>query len=192
MAHLTPQPIDRALVLRITLLYLTSSVWRDVIVRASTFLHEVHAVIQASMGWEDRHLYEFRQGDRTYVMPDSERGPTCPNAQEVRLSDLGMTRGDLIDYTYDFGDGWDHRIEVLSEQELSASQRYPECLGGDGTCPPEDCGGPPGFEELKAALEDPSREGATELLDWLGGSHRLEPFNVERANERLTRTFGGR
>ena len=181
-------PTDHALTLRVTLLYVTPPVWRDILVRASTPLSEVHSIIQACMGWEDRHLYEFRHGGQNYALRD-EGNEVYPGVEEVRLNDLGITRGSVIDYTYDFGDGWDHRIEVFSEHEITSTQKYPECLRGEGACPPEDCGGPPGYEELQAAIKDPSREGSAELLDGLGLS-RPECFTVERANHRLSRRGG--
>ena len=47
-------------------------------------------------------------------------------------------------YTYDFGDSWWHYIEVLSETE-DYRNGYPEVLEAEGNCPPEDCGGAPGY-----------------------------------------------
>lgn len=43
-------------------------------------------------------------------------------------------------------------MEWLHEDEV------PGCVDGTGGCPPEDCGGPPGYAELQAVLADPGHE----------------------------------
>ena len=43
----------------------------------------------------------------------------------------------------------------------------PACLAGKGACPPEDCGGPWGYADLKQALTDPRHEEHESMLDWL-------------------------
>jgi hypothetical protein len=45
---------------------------------------------------------------------------------------------------------------------------YPILVAAKGACPPEDCGGPWGYADLKAILADPSHEQHQEMLDWLG------------------------
>jgi hypothetical protein len=56
-------------------------------------------------------------------------------------------------YKYDFGDSWEH--EVLVEEVLPPDPdfKHPVCLGGANACPPEDCGGIPGYYDLLAALD---------------------------------------
>ena len=46
------------------------------------------------------------------------------------------------------GDGWLH--DLVLEQVLPADPRkaYPVCTAGAGDCPPEDCGGPAGYQHL--------------------------------------------
>ena len=42
-----------------------------------------------------------------------------------------------------------------------------------GACPPEDCGGPWGYQELLDILADPTREEHRERLEWIG--HPIDP-----------------
>jgi hypothetical protein len=63
---------------------------------------------------------------------------------------------------------------------------YPRCTGGWGACPPEDCGGIPGFVNFLQAVGDPSNDEHEELLDWYGGPFDLEAFSVEDVNQALT------
>jgi pRiA4b ORF-3-like protein len=48
-----------------------------------------------------------------------------------------------MSYLYDMGDSWQHRIIV---EKLKAIEPgiYPQFLGGERRCRPEDCGGIPG------------------------------------------------
>lgn len=66
------------------------------------------------MGWFDYHLWEMVIGDQTYGLPMDLDWGTAPRkkAEQVRLRDVlapGTTR---IDYTYDFGDNWEHTLIV--------------------------------------------------------------------------------
>ena len=46
--------------LKIRLLGIGPMIWRRVLLPASTSLQELHGIIQAAMGWEGLHLYQFR------------------------------------------------------------------------------------------------------------------------------------
>jgi hypothetical protein len=87
-------------------------------------------------------------------------------------------------YEYDFGDGWLH--EILMEQiiPLDPSGHYPVCLAGARACPPEDCGGVPGYEQLLEALRSPSAPASAELLEWCG-DWNPEAFDLESLNRFL-------
>jgi hypothetical protein len=61
------------------------------------------------------------------------------------------------------------------------------CVDGARACPPEDCGGPAGYEELLRILADPSHEEHEERLEAVGGSFDAEAFDVEEVNAMLRR-----
>ena len=60
---------------------------------------------------------------------------------------------------------------------------YPICLGGARACPPEDCGGVPGYFQLLEAFRNPSRENE-ELREWAGGEFDPEAFDADAVNRR--------
>lgn len=62
-----------------------------------------------------------------------------------------------------------------------------ECLGGRRAAPPEDCGGPLGYEEVLAALEQPERPESPELLERL--PHGFDPgrFDAGEVTDELDR-----
>jgi hypothetical protein len=169
-------------------------VWRRVAVPAEVGLDDLHEVIISVMGWSGGHLHSFDDGWQEYGSPDPELGHADESA--VSLSDLLAVPGDKIRYTYDFGDGWEH--DIVLEKVLAASgfptladgdPGVPVCLAGKGACPPEDCGGPWGYADLKGTLANPADDEHQDMLSWLGleSAAEFDPanFSVDEANARL-------
>ena len=59
-------------------------------------------------------------------------------------------------------------------------------MAGAKACPPEDCGGPPGFEELLAVLADPQHEEHVHMRTWAGEGYDPERFDLKAVNESLS------
>lgn len=170
--------------LKITLEDIRPSIWRRLLVPGSIRLAKLHDVFQAAMGWTDSHLHCFRIADNLYGMhfddyPDDE-------IDEKEVSVLQALRGHKsFVYEYDFGDSWEHRVEV---EELMRSRRglkYAVCLAGANACPPEDCGGPPGYEHLLAVLADPTHQEHEYLAEWAGDSFDPSAFDLAATNAAL-------
>ena len=89
-------------------------------------------------------------------------------------------------YEYDFGDGWEHTVEVQKIVEPEPGVEYPVCLAGKKACPPEDCGGVYGYYEMLEALANPRHAGHEELLEWLGDEFDPDAFDLEEINAILT------
>jgi hypothetical protein len=143
-------------------------IWREVEVPTSITLKVLHDVIQAAMGWFDYHLWEFTIGKQRFGLPMEEDWGTAPRkeASKVRLRDVLQSRKTVIDYLYDFGDSWEHRLTVTNVRAGSADGSYPCYIGGERNAPPEDCGGIPGFYEMLEAIADPSHPNHTEAKEW--------------------------
>jgi len=80
---------------------------------------------------------------RLTALDENIDDPGVKDEQEFRLKKL-VYEDDVFEYEYDFGDCWEHEIEVEKVMEPEAGVRYPRCLAGERACPPEDCGGPGG------------------------------------------------
>jgi hypothetical protein len=141
-------------------------VWRRLLVPASMRLDRLHDVIQAAMGWEDYHLHAFTARGVDYGPPDPELGHR--NERRASVGDVISERGERMRYVYDFGDHWQHDVRVEKVLTAQPGSRYPICLTGKGRCPPEDCGGVWGYEELRETLADPAHEDHADMLEWLG------------------------
>jgi pRiA4b ORF-3-like protein len=183
-----PLPGEPVLQVKVTLAEVGDpAVWRRVLVPASISLDRLHAVIQGAMGWQDYHMHVFRIGEVEYG-PDPEGELGYRDETKVRLTELAGV-GDRIGYEYDFGDGWGHELLIEASAAAEAGRAYPSCTEGEGACPPEDCGGPWGYAELKAVLADPSHEEYDEMRRWAGsqvdGDFDPARFDLAAANTRL-------
>ena len=163
--------------LKVTLLGTKPPVWRRVLVPGSTPLDQLHEVIQAAFGWWNYHLYEFEIARTRYGIPDPDwdYGPPTRNAGRTRLDRVAEV-GESFRYTYDFGDGWEHKVTVEKIVPHTPELTVPACTDGRRACPPEDCGGPWGYQDLLAILADPSHPEHEERVEWVsewGG--RLDP-----------------
>jgi pRiA4b ORF-3-like protein len=156
-------------------------VWRQVVVPAGYTLDRVHAVIQAAMGWQNYHLHVFRIGGRAYGPADPDDELETLDEKQFQLGDLLKTRG-LAGYDYDFGDGWEHELTVEASATADAARVYPECTAGEDACPPEDCGGPGGFADLKEVLAGPPRPEREEMRAWAGEEYDPAHFDLVAAN----------
>ena len=131
--------------LRITLLGLKPIPWRRIEVAAVTTLADLHAVIQAAMGWEDVHLHCFRILGRRY---DGEYA----DLTRVLLADLRLRAGERFTYTYNHFAGWEHELRVEAVGPGQPRRRYPRCVGGQHSCPPEWCASPEALDEIRGDL----------------------------------------
>jgi hypothetical protein len=154
---------------RIELLDTDPLIWRKVEAPTSITLKVLHDIVQAVMGWFDYHLWEFTIGERRYGLPMDEDWGTQPRieAGKVRLRDVLKPRKTVIDYLYDFGDCWQHRLTVTDIRAGEPGASYPRYLDGEGNAPPEDCGGIPGFYETLGAVADPNHPNHAEAKKWL-------------------------
>jgi Plasmid pRiA4b ORF-3-like protein len=174
------QPGDPVLRVRITLADVTDPpVWRRVLIPAGYTLDRVHAVIQAAMGWQNSHLHQFMIGDHEYGRSTPDEGYEVSDETQFQLGDV-VRAGDRIGYEYDFGDGWEHEVVIEAATEAEMGAVYPACVDGEGACPPEDCGGAPGFADLKTLLSGPPGPERDEIREW-AGDYDPARFNLTAA-----------
>lgn len=159
-------------------------VWRRVVVPSRISLAESHEILQAAFGWWGYHLHEFEISGRRYGIDDGEGWEPPEDERRARL-DMLAGAGSSFTYTYDFGDDWRHKVAVEKVTPADPAVTYPACTGGRRACPPEDCGGVWGYENLLAMLADPTHEEHASMLEWVGGTFDPDAFDPADFAHRL-------
>jgi hypothetical protein len=170
--------------IRVELRDIEPSIWRVLQVPSSTSLLKFHGILQRAMGWTNSHLHLFEVDGKRYGEPSAERESEALDSRKVTLEKIYSQRRTSFVYEYDLGDGWRHEITLLSAQGGEEKLR---CIGGARACPPEDCGGPPGYYQLLVALSDPTHEDHDEMLEWVGGKFEPDAFDIAAVNRALKR-----
>jgi hypothetical protein len=175
----------RVFQLKIQLREVRPPVWRRVLVPGEMTLAELHEVMQTAMGWSNSHLHEFEVEGVQYGVPDSDWG-LDEVADESRVKLFRVAREDArLRYAYDFGDGWQHDITVEKVLSPQPGTRYPCCIAGRRACPPEDVGGPWGYQDFLAAVEDPGHDEHEHWVEWVGGGFDPAEFDLAAVDEAM-------
>lgn len=203
----------RAYQIKIELVGSKPLIWRRVIIPADVTFKRLHDTIQFSMDWWDSHLYEFKfPQEKLRITNDEEAyeqfkfhqkkykgkvltkrndpygviARTLETAirqpQTVKI-DQYLEKYSMITYVYDFGDDWQHKIaleQIIDDYAFG----YPTIIEGEGTCPPEDVGGLPGYEEFLRVWNDPKYPEHEEMRQW-GESQHYRPFDIAFRNNLL-------
>jgi hypothetical protein len=180
---LTRKPIYQ---LRVSLVGVEPEVWRRMLVTGNLGLGKLHELIQLTVGWKDCHLHMFRLGDGRRFGPAHAalEELDLEDERRVKLRTVAPETGSSFWYHYDFGDDWTHQVlveDIITPQEAGLT---PRCIDGRRACPPEDVGGPPGYQQYLAALEDARHPDHQQMRRWRG-PFDAEAFDLDRVNLRL-------
>ena len=173
MAKKEPQVLR----LKITLEDVDPAPWREIEIRSDKTLPHLHDAIQAAFLWYDMHLWDFEIGDRKYQMKNEDFwiepmfGPPVMEVTTKKLEFFLNKKVPPVIYTYDFGDDWAHRVELVSKRPVVPNEPLPRFVGGQWATPPEDIGGPPMYEVFKEAQKNanhPEHDWAKKAgyVDW--------------------------
>lgn len=174
---------------RVELKGIAPPIWRTIQVPETYSFWDLHVAIQDAMGWLDYHLHQFdvvnpETGVKEGIgIPDEEFGgdgvgEVLPGWKKKIASYFSADKP-AVDYSYDFGDGWVHEVRLEKILPREKGVRYPVCIAGKRACPPEDCGGVWGYQNLLEILSDPGHKEHASTLDWLGGRFDPEAFDAE-------------
>ena len=131
-------------------------VWRRLLIPENYTFRQLHLAIQIAFGWENNHLYEFKPadaGEKWNITEDDEditgiiSPGTCWARETGFLKFMQKHQIGKLLYVYDFGDYWQHEVEI--EEHTNSLSGMPFCVDGEGATPPEDCGGSGGYQWLK-------------------------------------------
>lgn len=191
------KPVIRCKAVRIkaTLLLENFAIWREVVVPLRFTFAELHSVMQKLFSWADYHMHEFVILDKdTPVVNivsefddfDDERDE--PVVLEQATLEEYLPKYKRVVYQYDFGDSWEHLIEV-QDILFDYDKYYANCLAGEGDAPPEDVGGEGGYENFMEIMADPKHPEHAEMKEWVSGQYWHRPFELEAVNQHLKYSF---
>jgi len=182
--------------LKITLMYSRPLIWRRIVVPATIKLHRLHDVLQCVMPWTDSHLHHFitgefkkRGGQPVYYgmknLDFADPDDRTLDEKKFNLADLAPAAKSKFYYEYDFGDGWEH--EILVEKILPSNPDFKRCvcLDGKNACPPDDCGGIPGYYRMLEVLADPKDPEHESMSEWIGDHWDAAAFDLDGVNAAL-------
>ena len=183
--------------LKITLQDIEPPIWRRILVPSTYDFWQLHCAIQDAFGWTDSHLHQFTYTD-SYTdnkanMPIVFGIPYEAEFEDDLVALAGWQHkidryitndiGNIL-YTYDFGDDWQHTIELEEILPYEKGTKYPRCLDGARACPPEDCGGSHGYAGLLETLFDPDDPEHEDTAIWAdsmkGGKFEPEEFGPSK------------
>ena len=171
--------------LKITLDGITPKIWRKFLVKDNISFHDLHNIIQLTMGWGNYHLYSFYINKEEIGMPDPEFRSELTNAKKIKLKDK-LSLKQKFGYVYDFGDNWEHILTVEKILDNKDKALVPTCLEGERAGPPEDCGSYPGYYELMRIKKNKKHpEYKERIKEWLGEDFDFEHFDIEEINKGL-------
>ncbi len=175
--------------LKVTLKHTKPPIWRRILVPSQISLGDLHEILQVTMGWEGGHMHEFKIKGVIYskFIPEAASIFTSEEDEDLfTLEEVGLRKGQRFVYTYDFGDDWQHTIEVEKILTQDTPLEYPVCLKGQRACPPEDIGGVWGYQRFLEAIKDPSHPLHEDYLERFGITEfDPEEFDIDQVNRAL-------
>lgn len=170
---------------RISLKEIEPEIWRRVEVPLGMSLKGLHDVIQAVMGWQDYHLFEFRIGQKLYGIPDplDDYGRKVLQARLTKLGAIIAKGISSFDYVYDFGDEWEHVIRIETIAMADPALKYPRFIDGARRGPPEDVGGIFGYDDFLKAMTNSRHRDHRRFIEWYGRPY--DPDDLDLLHLRL-------
>jgi hypothetical protein len=169
-------------------------------VKGNTTLEEFSGILLLGFGWEISHLWVYEIGDKEYGLTDEDSGDVIEES-EVKIKDFDKKMLKKFTFTYDFGDNWEHDIKLVDIVPPEKGKKYPSCLAGARSCPPEDCGSVDGYYEIVEAIKfydeaisnkNILTERQKELLSWMNNiwpdrKYDPEEFDLEKTNKAISK-----
>lgn len=146
--------------LKITIKGSHPPIWRRVIIPENITFDDLDDIIEAVFGWTHEHLFSFYFKQLNVYFSGSPMHE--PGGETDECIDEWLREGGTFQYTYDFGDSWEHTVKV--EKITEYDNRYPQVLKYKGPNMIEDCGGIWGFEECREEAEEFDLEAVNDLF----------------------------
>lgn len=199
----------KAYEIKVTIKNSKPPIWRKIIVPAGINFMQFHNIIQVAFEWLNYHMYEFsfkelaetitnnKESCEEYAYYMSEEGKRSfkdlvgftPHhnavlyAKDVTI-DKYFEMVKRVTYVYDFGDWWEHTIEILNCID-NYEYDYPQITKFKQVSPPDDCGGIYGYYEFLEQYLDKSNPEQQSIAEWAHGQGYHDEYDIDTINEEM-------
>lgn len=161
--------------LRLTL-YSEVELWREIEIPDDITFERLHFIIQKLFGFQRIHMWEFRiprENSRTDEVDLNDIVRTVNTKQSLRSKVKTVLRKQtIIDYEYDFGDGWEIIIQKL--EDTNYKNKTALILDYEGRYNPmDDMGGIMVYEEIMEEVNN-----GEDIYD-VADSYGIEEYEVK-------------
>jgi len=116
---------------------LNKTVWRRIELSSDHTLLDLHNSIQRAYDFDDDHLYSFFMDGKIwskmrFTSPNEDEGP---HVDEVCIGDLGLAKGQVILYLFDYGDMWRFRVKLEEIRTEGTKPGEPDIIDSKGESP---------------------------------------------------------
>lgn len=118
--------------------YFSNSVWRKIVTSGKHTMDDLHGMILKAFDFDEDHLYSFfmdgiKWSDDCIVSPYDDY--VHPNADKVKIGEVGFSLKQRFLYLYDYGDEWTFVVEVDHIEEIDSVPFQPYVKEGNGESP---------------------------------------------------------
>lgn len=186
-------PMKQEFHIRIKLNNAPVNIWRELVVPSNITLEMLAYVLIDAMGWQHEHLYQYRAKNGVSFLNSRELKQRSDsflgflsrtiymNSEKTSLEQVLQPKGERLKFEYDFGDSWTHDLWVKGARDYAPNEEpVIKLLKAHGECPPEDCGGVWGYDEL-LELNRKKRKTAEdkERLQWYDIPEGFDPEDCD-------------
>lgn len=170
---------------------------RQLEVPSNIRLNTLADMLVYAMGWDGDHQNQFQMNEELFKEPDDdfeafdeESGLFVNGQYEFTLKTLLNRKGDSIKWEYDFGDSWLHTITLEKRRKKDADEGYSvKLVKYKGACPPENCGGIPGYCHLLDVLANPKSPEYLMMKSWVPENFNPKKFDKKSAQRLIDEYF---
>jgi hypothetical protein len=171
--------------LRVEVEGLAPPVWRRVLVSDRAALLELHDVIQAVYGQDERTMHRVTVDGVTWRDAESAE-PGTLTTDAATLDTLHVGPGSRLVHESEGGvEAWRHVVTVEERQPRLVGQRIPACLAAGGASPPEGIDSPGRYRAMREALDRPADPRLGEVREWIPEGFDPEYADLNAINAAL-------
>lgn len=182
----------KAYEIKVTIKNSKPPIWRKIIIPANINFMQMHNIIQVAFEWLNYHLYEFTfkefseriTNDRESCEESDDFYPEpCKTLYAAEVSvDKYLKKVKKFTYIYDFGDWWEHTVEIVNCIE-DYEYDYPRVTKFRQASPPDDCGGIYGYYDFLEQYLDDSDPDHDSMVEWAESQGYHDDYDINEINK---------